>query len=214
MQRDIKAIKTYYKGYRFRSRLEARWAVLFDAGNIRWEYETEGYENDDGERYLPDFYLPDYGWHVEVKPPREGAKEDIMRASKFVDGKNIKVLLLLGNIPQKSDIEVYHYSAMYRNSLRCDNDDNRVTTERVCLTTDAECTKLEFVTWLGVDFCQKNLYQVEREYKEILTAIHDKEMYNRKGEDCAYIDCFYDDKRTQFINSCYDKARCAEFTKG
>ena len=27
---DIKAIETYYKGYRFRSRLEARWAVFFD----------------------------------------------------------------------------------------------------------------------------------------------------------------------------------------
>jgi hypothetical protein len=28
---EIKAIETSYKGYRFRSRLEARWAVFFDA---------------------------------------------------------------------------------------------------------------------------------------------------------------------------------------
>jgi hypothetical protein len=27
----IKAIETRYKGYRFRSRLEARWSVFFDA---------------------------------------------------------------------------------------------------------------------------------------------------------------------------------------
>lgn len=27
----VKAIDTVYKGYRFRSRLEARWAVFFDA---------------------------------------------------------------------------------------------------------------------------------------------------------------------------------------
>ena len=27
----IKAIETVYNGYRFRSRLEARWAVFFDA---------------------------------------------------------------------------------------------------------------------------------------------------------------------------------------
>lgn len=27
----MKAIETRYKGYRFRSRLEARWAVFFDA---------------------------------------------------------------------------------------------------------------------------------------------------------------------------------------
>lgn len=44
MRRTIKAIKTEYKGYRFRSRLEARWAVFFDALGVRWEYEKEGYE--------------------------------------------------------------------------------------------------------------------------------------------------------------------------
>jgi hypothetical protein len=27
---SAKAIETHYKGYRFRSRLEARWAVFFD----------------------------------------------------------------------------------------------------------------------------------------------------------------------------------------
>lgn len=34
---EIKAIETYYKGYMFRSRLEARWAVFFDASGIKWE---------------------------------------------------------------------------------------------------------------------------------------------------------------------------------
>ena len=34
----MKPIETEYKGYRFRSRLEARWAVFFDALNIKWEY--------------------------------------------------------------------------------------------------------------------------------------------------------------------------------
>jgi hypothetical protein len=28
----IQAIETVYRGHRFRSRLEARWAVFFDAG--------------------------------------------------------------------------------------------------------------------------------------------------------------------------------------
>lgn len=50
----IKAIETSYKGYRFRSRLEARWAVFFDALGIAWEYEPEGFELPSG-RYLPDF---------------------------------------------------------------------------------------------------------------------------------------------------------------
>ena len=35
----LKAIETEYKGYRFRSRLEARWAVFFDACGVKWEYE-------------------------------------------------------------------------------------------------------------------------------------------------------------------------------
>lgn len=55
---EIKAIETVYKGYRFRSRLEARWAVFFDALGLEWEYEKEGYELPDGTRYLPDFWFP------------------------------------------------------------------------------------------------------------------------------------------------------------
>ena len=53
----LKAINTEYKGYRFRSRLEARWAVFFDACGVEWEYEPEGYDLGDGIYYLPDFLL-------------------------------------------------------------------------------------------------------------------------------------------------------------
>lgn len=56
---DIKPIETYYKGYRFRSRLEARWAVFFDALGIKWEYEPQGFELPNGMRYLPDFLIHD-----------------------------------------------------------------------------------------------------------------------------------------------------------
>jgi hypothetical protein len=65
----IKAIETKYKGYRFRSRLEARWAVHFDALNVEWRYEPEGFNL--GEPlgcYLPDFYLPKFNTWCEVKP--------------------------------------------------------------------------------------------------------------------------------------------------
>lgn len=71
----IKAIETHYAGCRFRSRLEARWAVFFDELGIEWEYEpqgyviSEGYGNPDDKTfpYLPDFYLRDYGAWAEVK---------------------------------------------------------------------------------------------------------------------------------------------------
>ncbi len=63
----IKAIETAYKGYRFRSRLEARWAVFFDALKIKWQYELEGFALD-GIYYLPDFFLPEYQMYCEIKP--------------------------------------------------------------------------------------------------------------------------------------------------
>ena len=64
---EIKPIETYYNGYRFRSRLEARWAVFFDALGVRYEYEPEGYHTEDGKNYLPDFYLQDFRCLFEVK---------------------------------------------------------------------------------------------------------------------------------------------------
>lgn len=51
----MKAIETTYKGYKFRSRTEARWAVFFDSLGLQWEYEPEGFDLGSGVRYLPDF---------------------------------------------------------------------------------------------------------------------------------------------------------------
>ena len=63
----IKAIETHYNGYRFRSRLEARWAVFFDTLGISYEYEPEGFDLGDGLYYLPDFWLPVQKYWIEVK---------------------------------------------------------------------------------------------------------------------------------------------------
>jgi hypothetical protein len=66
----ICAIETSYAGVRFRSRLEARWALFLDALNIRWEYEPEAFRLTEGDCYTPDFYLPAFegGIYAEVKP--------------------------------------------------------------------------------------------------------------------------------------------------
>lgn len=66
--RRIKAIETSYAGCRFRSRTEARWAVLFDAMNWSWDFEPQGFKA--GRGYLPDFLLrhPAGDWWFEVKP--------------------------------------------------------------------------------------------------------------------------------------------------
>ena len=46
------AIPTTYKGIRFRSRLEARWAAMFDICGWRWEYEPL-----DLPGWIPDFLI-------------------------------------------------------------------------------------------------------------------------------------------------------------
>jgi hypothetical protein len=74
---SVKAIETRYKGYRFRSRLEARWAVFLDALGVAWRYEVEGLRLTGGGRcYLPDFYLPKPKLWLEIKPQDTGLRND------------------------------------------------------------------------------------------------------------------------------------------
>lgn len=66
--RTIRPIETRFRGCRFRSRLEARWAVFFEQLEVPWSYEAEGFDLGDGVYYLPDFWLATWGMFVEVKP--------------------------------------------------------------------------------------------------------------------------------------------------
>ena len=66
----VTAIQTEYAGCLFRSRLEARWAVVFDVLGLKWRYEPEGFELSNGKRYLPDFFIESIGW-IEIKPTAE-----------------------------------------------------------------------------------------------------------------------------------------------
>lgn len=59
-------IPTLYSGVKFRSRAEARWAMLFDALGIEWQYEAEGFQLSTC-WYLPDFWLPRLTVFAEVK---------------------------------------------------------------------------------------------------------------------------------------------------
>ena len=69
---NLKPIQTKYKGYHFRSRLEARWAVFFEEMGLDWSYEVEGFQLPSGAWYLPDFFVksPDncFDYWYEVKP--------------------------------------------------------------------------------------------------------------------------------------------------
>ena len=112
----ITAIETHYAGCRFRSRLEARCAVFFNAMGIPWMYEPEGYVVN-GRAYLPDFYLPECATWVEVKGSVDNLDLDLLRAASRclpdlcpigpvggLDGGRGKYergpkLMLLGSIP-------------------------------------------------------------------------------------------------------------------
>jgi hypothetical protein len=85
---NIKPIETIYKGYRFRSRLEARWAVFLDAMGIEWTYEREdGVDLGDLGWYLPDFWLPKEREWLEVKPAEPGfSPKRIYAAGKISRG--------------------------------------------------------------------------------------------------------------------------------
>lgn len=72
IKRALSAIPTEYGGILFRSRLEAKWAAMFDLLEWEWEYEPL-----DLAGYIPDFVLKFYRpILVEVKPwtPGDDAK--------------------------------------------------------------------------------------------------------------------------------------------
>lgn len=100
----ITPIETTYKGYRFRSRLEARWAVFFDAMGIKFVYEPDTFDLD-GTCYLPDFWLPTWKMFVEIKPiePTEEQLEKCFKLSELTD----KDVLLIAGQPWTGEYKVY-----------------------------------------------------------------------------------------------------------
>src|SRR5258706_6305448 len=97
MSTAIKAIETHYNGYRFRSRLEAKWAVFFNAAGIDYCYEEDSFDLD-GIWYLPDFKLRLYGRYiwVEVKGQVPTEEEEI-KALRLCIADRHPVCILVGS---------------------------------------------------------------------------------------------------------------------
>lgn len=100
----IKAIPTEYKGITFRSRLEARWAVFFDALGLDYQYETTTigvYVSalSGTTRYSPDFWLPQLDCWIEIKPPLDSNDE---QESDILDHEYQKVLQLVMETRKKA----------------------------------------------------------------------------------------------------------------
>ena len=107
---QIKAIQNEYKGYKCRSRMEARWAVYIEAMGIQWEYEPEGYTLEDGTLYLPDFWLNiNRRMFPGEEKNRPGCFAEIKGFMTDVDAHKIILfskkypIMVLGNIPNSVD---------------------------------------------------------------------------------------------------------------
>lgn len=95
----IAPIPTTYRGYRFRSRLEARWAVFLDALGLPFEYELQGYQTSAG-WYLPDFWLPTLKMFGEVKP-HEPSREALAKVAAVAHGTQFPFVMLVGTPDEK-----------------------------------------------------------------------------------------------------------------
>lgn len=186
----VKAIETKYNGYKFRSRLEARWAVFFDALGIPWEYEPEGFDLGDGLFYLPDFRLQCWGtrgdlldepfdlW-VEVKGVM--TEKDAKKIRCFVGERCFDMyerpVLILGNIPTRDQLKSWN---MIPNPYTCMN---------------------------GTDISAFNYELIDGDYFGAFPAAYDGKMF-LWGHEGTYI------WNEDHVYTSLDKARQAQFEFG
>jgi hypothetical protein len=187
----MKAIETVYAGYRFRSRLEARWAVFFERMGIPFEYEKEGYElpwltTDGTFFYLPDFWIPAWRAWVEIKgedPTEEELEKCQSLRDSFPGKKGKKVIMFVGD-PMTENCRFF----------RCTPDDESPFYVSVpfILTQCSNCgmvwaTKTEFDDWFTIG----------------------------AGERCPEVggaDCWQRHERTPLLTYAMGAARKAQFT--
>jgi hypothetical protein len=90
------SIATEYKGIRFRSRLEARIALLMDRISVPWTYERITLRLPAGNTYTPDFFLPRQQVLVEVKPAFPHV-EEMQKCETVARDVGMRVVLLYGS---------------------------------------------------------------------------------------------------------------------
>jgi len=100
---QLPAIETEYNDCRFRSRIEARWAVFMSSLGITYWYEYQDYLLD-GVRYLPDFWLPKLECYLEVKGA-EPTEEERRLARLLALYSHKPVYIVAGNVglPTQAD---------------------------------------------------------------------------------------------------------------
>ena len=163
MTETIKPIQTRYKGYNFRSRTEARWAVFFDALNVKFQYEPEGFELKNRVWYLPDFYVDNFfgtGGYFEVKPASEPSQEDLDKLELLYEATDSYVFLLNGPPDFK------YYRAF----------------------TDKHRWGAEEAIWASVLLCASEAIGFDHRYEDLLPA--GKEHIPERGIKTTFAKCY------------------------
>lgn len=182
---EIKAIETKYNGYKFRSRLEAKWAVFFDELGVEYEYEPEGFNLPSGRRYLPDFRVKCHGtrgayWekpfdlYIEVK-----GNMSVFDMERIREFSKEYPILIVGNIPPENkatdSYAVHAYDRMHE-----------------------------------LDIYPFNYETIDGDYFAAYPAATKEGKFYLFGDDSNYID--RDDEKR--VNNAYNKARQARFEHG
>ena len=194
MTQAIKPIETLYNGFRFRSRLEARWAVFLDGLGVRYEYEPEGFEIPGVGAYLPDFRVmcharrgqecEPFPLYIEVKGRMDEKSAEKIKAFSYWDGYDAgpdkHPLLIVGDIPR-----IEYASDIY----------------------DERCT--DSYTSLGFDLYPFNYETIDGDHFAAYPCVQDGR-FGLLGDDGSYI-CWGDHLLTTYA---YIAARRARFKHG
>ena len=191
----VKPLETLYNGYRFRSRLEARWAVFFDALGVKYEYEPQGFDLGNGMYYLPDFKVKCYGCrgnyeletpfdlYIEVKGTMTGTDMKKIKAfaDEYDDNGCIGIrnpILIVGDIPSAGE-------------------------------SHDSCEVKAYEPMDGFDICPFNYETVDGDYFAAYPAARGNKFY-LWGDDSNYIN----DEDIDRVEKAYDLARKARFEHG
>lgn len=132
-----KAKDTEYGGILYRSRLEADWAEFFDQHSLKHKYEYQRIDLGT-DRYTPDFWLPEFGVWVEIKPFRFATAHS--KCYRLAIETRRPVLLIQGD-PEYHDVALFEPNVRLRFTFR-----TVVSKEEIKPTKQNLNLKNEFVT--------------------------------------------------------------------
>ena len=174
MSITAKPLQTRYRGHRFRSRTEARWAVAFDALGLDWEYEPQGFALDLVGPYLPDFHFPQLNAWGEVKGTTPTLLE-LQKARALSIGTGMPVLLLVGKPAMASYWAIWEGCGLVNGWTPEWDPDERVHADDItykAFLEDGSCVRVaDFIPWsFDAEFYQRHpdrtLFRCEHQMSE------------------------------------------------